>query len=208
MKLAIVGSGNMAKAIGSRAAQNGVEVLFATRDVSDANAAAAAVGHGAKAGSLADALGFDLILLATPFGAASDVVASLGGAQGKTLIDISNPLAADYMSLTIGHTTSAGEELAKLAPKARVVKAFNSVFASVLQSGDAQIGGQGVQVFVAGDDSSAKGEVSALVKVMGFEAVDVGALSNSRYLEPLTELLIQMAYGRGLGTGIAFKLLK
>ena len=117
--------------------------------------------------------------------------------------DISNPLTSDYMGLTIGHSTSAAEEIAKAVPGAHVVKAFNTVFAQVLQEGPEFADGNVVPVFYAGDDPAAKNQVKELIESTGFAAVDAGPLRNARYLEPLAGLNIYFGYGAGQGTAIA-----
>ena len=123
--------------------------------------------------------------------------------DGKVVVDVTNPLTADYMGLTVGHTTSAAEEIAKAVPNAHVVKAFNTVFASVLAEGASLGGGKTVPVFVASDDAPAKATVSEIARSIGFDVVGAGALKNARYLEPLAGLNIYLGYGAGLGTNIA-----
>ena len=93
-------------------------------------------------------------------------------------------------------------EIARALPGARVVKAFNTVFAQVLDEG-ARLDGQPVPVFVAGDDPGAKLAVAGIAQSMGFDVIDAGALKNARYLEPLAGLNIYLGYGAKLGTGIA-----
>ncbi|MFV0475441.1 MAG: NADPH-dependent F420 reductase [Pikeienuella sp.] len=128
-----------------------------------------------------------------------------GALAGKVVIDITNPLAQDFMSLTIGHETSAGEELARALPGAHVIKAFNTIFASVLA--DHAAGKRcTLPVFIAGDDEGAVDKVAGLVSETGLQAIRAGALSNSRYLEPMTELMIQFGYGLGHGDRIGFSL--
>ena len=99
-------------------------------------------------------------------------------------------------------TTSAVEEIQKLAPAAKVVKAFNTVFAFVLQAGS-MAAGSPVTVFVAGDDADARKSVSDLAASVGLEAIETGGLASARYLEPLAGLNIALAYGLGHGTDIA-----
>ena len=106
------------------------------------------------------------------------------------------------MGLTIGHSTSAAEEIARAIPGALVVKAFNTVFAPVLAAGP-ELDGNQVQVFFATDSERARETVHALIDSIGFKAVDAGGLKNARYLEPLAGLNIYFGYGAGLGTSIA-----
>jgi predicted dinucleotide-binding enzyme len=150
----------------------------------------------------------DLVILAVPYGSAlalAEDPAVCAALLGKTVIDITNPLAPDYMSLTVGHTSSAGEEIARRLPGAKVVKAFNTIFADVLK-----LRAAGCQVadtvLVASDHEDASHTVMALVKTFGLDAVDAGPLSNARYLEPMVEQLIQLAYGKGRGSKIGFSL--
>ena len=120
---------------------------------------------------------------------------------GKVLVDISNPISADYKTLVIGHTTSAAEEIQALAPEAIVVKAFNTIFAQLLPAEARQ--GKTLQVFVASDDEAAKGQVSGLAQSVGFEAVNAGSLSNSRFIEPIGEMNIHFGYFLGKGPVVA-----
>ena len=119
------------------------------------------------------------------------------------VIDITNPLTADYMGLTLGYSTSAAEEIARAVPEAEVVKAFNTLFAQVLSDGADFGNGQTASVFVASDSERAKQTARALAESMGFKTVDAGGLKNARYLEPLAGLNIYLGYGAGLGTSIA-----
>jgi predicted dinucleotide-binding enzyme len=145
----------------------------------------------------------DVLVLATSFNDAVPALAALGDISGKTVIDITNPLTADYMGLTIGHSTSAAEQIADALPGIKVVKAFNTLFAPVLSAGADLGNGQTASVFVAADDVAAKQTVQALATELGFSVVDAGTLKNARYLEPLAGLNIYFGYGAGLGTNIA-----
>jgi predicted dinucleotide-binding enzyme len=102
-----------------------------------------------------------------------ETIRAAGDLTGKILVDISNPITEDFKGLLIGHTTSAAEEIQKLAPGAKVVKAFNTIFAELLPA-EAREGRAPVQVFVAGDDEAAKKAVSDVVAKGGFEPVDSG----------------------------------
>ncbi len=145
----------------------------------------------------------DVVIVATPYAQAADALRALGDLRGKTVIDITNPLTTDYMGLTIGHATSAAKEIAKTVPGAEVVKAFNTVFAQVLQQGADFGSGHTVPVFFAGDSARAKETVDMLIKSIGFSPVDAGPLRNARYLEPLAGLNIYFGYDAGKGTSIA-----
>jgi predicted dinucleotide-binding enzyme len=148
----------------------------------------------------------DVIILAVPFGALDEVARTAGEAlAGKTVVDVTNALGPD-MNLAVGHTTSGAEELQKKLPRARVVKAFNTVFAQHMDSG--RIGDQRLGAFVAGDDAQAKATVLALAGDIGFDAVDAGPLRSARLLEPMALLNIQLGYVQKLGLKIGFKLLR
>jgi predicted dinucleotide-binding enzyme len=180
-----------------------VAVTFGTRDAAKGEQAAAAIGKGVRVASVREAAArADVVVLAVPYAQAANAIREAGGLADKIVVDITNPPTADYMGLTIGHTTSAAEEIQKLVPRAKVVKAFNTVFAQVLAAGS-RIGGKPVSVFIAGDDEAATKAVGDIVARAGFEAVQVGALKFARYLEPLGGLNIVLGYGRGFGTAIA-----
>ena len=202
MKVAIIGTGNMGAGLAATLAVAGHEVSIGARDLVKAAALADKIGHGAVGGGIAAAAKLaDVVILALPFGAAAEAIKLAEDLAGKIVVDISNPISADFKELVIGHTTSAAEEIQKLAPQARVVKAFNTIFAQLLAPGSRQ--GKSLQVFVAGDDASAKAAVSELAKSAGFEAVEAGPLTNSRFLEPIGEMNIHFGYFLGKGPAVA-----
>ena len=210
MKLGVIGSGNIGKAIGSWAAKLGYEVTFSAKNEAGAKAAAQAAGHSAKAANVRVAVETsDLVLLAVPYGAVKGVLTEISPLlHGKTLIDATNALSADFSSLTLGFTTSAAEEIAKLVPDAHVVKAFNTVFAQVYASQNPKIQGKSISVFVAGDNKEATEKVQTLITKMGFDVVNAGPLKSARNIEPLAMLNISLGYGQGLGTSMGFTLLR
>ena len=203
MKVTVIGAGNMGSAFVKQLVRAGHQVSVTARDSAKA-AQVAAANPGAKAVATAGAgAGADAVVLATGYGDAAGALQAAGVQQGQVVIDITNPLSADYMGLTLGHSTSAAEEIAKAVPGAELVKAFNTVFAQVLAEGSDFGNGRKVTVFVASDSARAKQTASALAESMGFEIVDAGGLKNARYLEPLAGLNIYLGYGAGLGTAIA-----
>lgn len=203
MNISILGTGNMASGLAVLFAKAGHQVTLASRDPSEARSVATKLGNniqGAPLDTAADSA--EIVVLAVPFDAAADVIKASGGLADKIVIDITNPMTADFSALTLGHTTSAAEEIQKLAPAAKVVKAFNTVFASVLQNGG-KVAGQSTTVFVASDDAEAREQVVALATSAGFKTLETGGLASARYLEPVGGLNIALAYGLGHGTDIA-----
>lgn len=190
MKIGIFGDGNVGSALARGLERAGHEVR--------------AVGND-SAGIRDTATSAELVVVAVPFGAIDDVVKAAGELlAGKTVVDATNALDAD-MNLAVGFTTSGAEELQKKLPRSRVVKAFNTVFAQQMESGN--LAGQRLTAFVAGDDETARKQVIELARGIGFDPVDSGPLKNARLLEPLAYLNIQLGYGLGMGTQIGFKLL-
>lgn len=205
MKITVIGAGNMGSAFVKQLSRAGHQVSVTARHSEKAKALAAAnVGVSAVAIGDGDAAASsEVFILATGYGDAVNALQSVGDLTGKVVIDITNPLTADYMGLTLGYSTSAAEEIAQALPGASVVKAFNTVLAQVLAEGADFGRGQTVPVFIAGDDEHAKATTKALAESIGFKTVDAGSLKNARYLEPLAGLNIYLAYGAGLGTSIA-----
>jgi hypothetical protein len=203
MNISILGTGNMAKGLAGVFAAAGYSVVLGSRDAARAANVAREVGASVAGADLKTAAErADVVVLAVPYGAAAETVAAAGGLGGKTVVDITNPLTDDYTGLTLGHTTSAAEEIQKLAPRAKVVKAFNTIFASVLAAGG-KAAGETATVFIAGDDADATATVERVAAKAGFAPLQVGRLAVARYLEPLGGLNIALGYGRGLGTDIA-----
>lgn len=203
MKITVIGAGNMGAAFTGQLTRAGHSVRVTARDIDKARTLAAA-HPGAIAVAPAEALGdSEVVVVATYYADAVPALRSLGSIAGKVIIDITNPVSADFMSLTIGHDTSAAEQIAKAFPDAALVKAFNTLFAQVLTDGPAFAGGAVAPVFYASDSAPAKQVVRTLIEGLGFKPVDAGQLRNARYLEPLGGLNIFFGYGAGLGTGIA-----
>jgi 8-hydroxy-5-deazaflavin:NADPH oxidoreductase len=189
-KIGIIGDGNVGSALARGLKRAGHDVRAVGKDKTAIREAASRA---------------DVVLLAVPFGAIDEVVEDISSfVEGKTLIDVTNALDAN-MSLAVGFTTSGGEELQKKLPKARVVKAFNTVFAQHMDSG--RLGDKPLTAFAAADDNGAKQKVLELARGIGFDAVDAGPLKNARLLEPLGFFNIQLGYVLGLGTQIGFELL-
>jgi NADPH-dependent F420 reductase len=210
MKLAIIGSGNIGKSIGKWASKVGYEVIFSSKNNEHAKEAAKLSGNNAKYGSVKEAVEMaDIVLLAIPYGAVKEVLSENKSVlKGKILIDATNALNSDYSDLILGFTTSAAEEIQKAVPEARVVKAFNTVFAHVYNSQNPVIEGKKVSVFYASDNNDGKAKVAELITKMGFDAVDCGSIKAARNLEPLAMLNISLGYGLGHGTSIGFSLLR
>ncbi|NML72696.1 NAD(P)-binding domain-containing protein [Rhizobium sp. S-51] len=200
MKVSIIGTGNMGSGFANQLVKAGHSVTVSGRDA--AKAAALAAASGAGIGNAASAAVADVIILATGFDTAADALKSLGDLSGKIVVDVTNPLTADYMGLTIGHSTSAAEQIAAAVPGVTLVKGFNTLFAPLLAAGP-RLGDDKVPVFLASDDAAAKQIVGDLARSIGFAVVDAGPLKNARYLEPLAGLNIYLGYGAGLGTAIA-----
>jgi NADPH-dependent F420 reductase len=205
MRIAIIGTGNVGSALGTRWTQRGHEVVFGSRDPSGAKAQKLSAATGAGVAGIREAVAdAAVVVLATPWDAAQESIVAAGDLTGKIVLDATNPL--QNMQLALGHTTSAAEQVAAWADGATVVKAFNSTGAGNMLNPD--YAGQKPTMFICGDDTGAKQIVSGLTEEIGFEAVDAGPLISARYLEPLAGLWITLAYAQGLGPNIAFKLLR
>jgi 8-hydroxy-5-deazaflavin:NADPH oxidoreductase len=205
MRIAIIGTGNVGSALGTRWTQRGHEVVFGSRDPSNPKVQKLLAATGAGAASIRDAVAdASVVVLATPWDATQSSIAAAGDLSGKILLDATNPL--QNMKLALGLTTSGAERVASWARGAAVIKAFNSTGAGNMLTPD--YAGQKPTMFICGDDAGAKQVVSGLAEEIGFEAVDAGALTLARYLEPLAGLWIELAYAQGLGPNIAFKLLR
>ena len=198
--IAIIGLGNMGKGLAKRLAGK-ADLVLASRDSAAATAFAATLPAGVivldQAAAVAKA---DIVVLALPFATALETAAD-PALSGKVVVDISNPVKADFSGLTIGHTTSAAEQLQAAGPGAKVVKAFNTIFAGLFDLPATETAN--VPVFVAGNDEAAVAAVAQLVALAGFAVEKTGGIDAARLLEPLGMLNIRFGYGLGHGTAIA-----
>lgn len=203
MRIAVVGAGNVGKAVGRKWAAAGHDVRYGVRNPADAKHAGLTVAPVAEAVRDASA-----ILLATPWNGTEAAIRSAGDLSGKLVLDSTNPLAPgpDGYSLAVGHTTSGGEMVAGWAKGAAVFKTLN-------QTGFANMGDSGGYplppvMFFAGDDQHHRADVASLLRDLGFDPVDAGPLRNARLLEPLAMLWIDLAMKRGQGRNAAFALMR
>ena len=203
MNILLLGAGNMGSAFARRFADAGHRVRLAATSLDKAQAVAAGIPGATGVDAAGRAADADVVLVATPYEQARAALATAGPLDGKVVIDITNPLTADFAGLSIGHDTSAAEEIAKAFPQAEVAKAFNTLFAQVIADNAPFANGQVAPAFVASDSARAKATATALAESIGLDTIDAGPLKNARYLEPLAGLNIHLGYGAGLGTGIA-----
>jgi predicted dinucleotide-binding enzyme len=193
MKVAIIGAGNVGKALGRSIGAAGHDVVLASTGES-AKAAAKEIGGAATAATVMDAVrGADLVVFAVPYPAA-----------GKIVIDATNPVAPGMSGLATAPGTSAAEEIARWLPDAAVVKAFNTLFASV--QGDPDTHGERLDALFATDDPRARETVGALLEAMGFRPVWVGGLARARQLEELGFLNISLQLAAGGAWNTTFRL--
>jgi 8-hydroxy-5-deazaflavin:NADPH oxidoreductase len=202
MQVTIIGTGNMARGIGSRVLAGGHDLTVVGKDFERAEAVAADI---AGAGTVKTAVSGDpieghVVVLAVYYpdalGAAEQYADQLAG---KVVVDITNPVNESFDGLMVPPDGSATEELAALAGRARWVKAFNTTFAIPLKSGT--VAGHKLDVLLAGDDADAKGKVAALARDGGLNPIDVGPLKRARELEAAG--LLHMGVQNELGSGFA-----
>ena len=209
MNIGIVGSGKVGSGLGKLWAQKGHKVIFSFSRNPEKLKALAGTNQNASTGSPAEAVQrSEIILLSVRWETIGEAMKAAGPLQGKVLIDCTNPINEDLTGLAIGQTSSAAEEIAKMAAGAKVVKAFNTVFADIYHSESRLFGSRMATMFYCGDDEDAKKTVVRLIREAGLEPTDAGPLKSSRYLEPLAMLMIQLGYGQGMGTNIAMNLIR
>jgi hypothetical protein len=209
MKIAMIGTGRVGAVLGRRWAEAGHQVVFGSRrpDTDDVRALVASAGSTASASPPAEAAAAaDVVVLATPGNAAEAVVSDLGDLDGKVLIDCTNPILPGLAGLSVGTDDSAAERIARAAPGARVVKAFNTTGSTNME--DPVYEGGRLAMFVCGDDAGAKGVATELAAALGFEVIDSGPLTSARWLEPMAMLWVTLAYGLGNGPDFGFAVLR
>ena len=200
MEITIIGTGNMARGIATRALAGGNDVTLLGTATEKAQALAAELPGQVSTGQVGDALAGEVVVLAVWYQAVGDVLDRYGDQlDDKVVVDITNPVDPEtYAPLTIA-AGSVAQEIAAKVPGARVVKAFNTTFAGTLVGG--AVGGQPLDVLIAGDDADAKAAVQQLVADGGQRPIDVGPLALAHNLEALGYL--HMGVQQSLGTNYA-----
>ena len=185
--ISIIGAGNMAAAIGTRAVKHGHTVELMSRDAAKAQALADQIGDGVTVGTFGARPAGDIVIVAVLYGGAVGAVASYGDAlAGKILVDISNPFNADASGLVT--TSSAAQEIAATAPEsAHIVKALNTIFGHVLAKGTP------LDAFIAGDSAEAKATVATFLESLELRTLDAGGLQAASILESAGLLLMGLA---------------
>jgi predicted dinucleotide-binding enzyme len=204
VNVTIIGTGNMARAIGMRLVAGGHRVTVFGKEVGAAEEVVDELdaGGSAEARRSGDPIDDDVVVLAVYFPDAMAFVEEYGDSlSGKVVADITNPVNETY-DLVTPPDSSAAQELAAKAGGARFVKAFNTTFANTLRGGE--VAGQSLDVFLAGDDEDAKSTVATLVQDGGMRPVDAGGLRRARELEAagLLHMSVQETLGTGFGSAL------
>lgn len=213
MNVLIIGVGNMGRGIATRLANSNATLIIHDVDAEKAEALATELtgnSGGARVSvTTAPATAVatsDVVILASWYAVNLETARSLGAAlAGKIVVDISNPLNENYDGLVTEPGTSAAENIrAELPTDTKLLKAFNTTFAGTLVSGE--VAGQPLDVYIAGDDDSAKATLADLVRAGGLNPIDVGALERARQLEAMGFLGITLQFRLNTGFGTAWKL--
>jgi 8-hydroxy-5-deazaflavin:NADPH oxidoreductase len=214
MNIGIIGSGKMGSGLGKIWAKAGHQVIFSySRDENKLRQLAASAGETAKVGTPEVAVAeSDVIVLAVWAPTLEEVFRSAGSLDGKIIITCVSALQPDFTGQTIGLATdlkiSIAETIQKLAPKAKVIEAFNTTFAEIIASDSRQFADDHPSIFYCGDDADAKAIVAGLIQECGYEAVDAGKLIVARSLETLATAWVQFAVASQLFPNLGLKALR
>jgi len=214
MKIGIIGSGAVAQSLGDAFIKEGDEVMLGSREPSkEAMVKWKAAHAGSRTGSFSDAAAFgELLVLATAGHGAAEAIkaAGLKNLEGKTIIDVTNPIAAappekGVLKFSTTLDSSLMEQLQKLAPGANFVKAFNSVGNTLMYK--PSFNGIRPTMFICGNNEAAKKKVGSILERFGWETEDMGAVESARAIEPLCMLWCIPGFLKNQWSH-AFKLLK
>lgn len=216
MNIGVLGTGDVGKVLSAGFKAAGNEVMIGTRDPSSGKLTdwLAQAGKGVQVGTFGRAAAFgEVIVFAIGWAHAKAVIdlANPVNFKGKVVMDTSNPLSFEQQGqppvLALGHTDSAGEQVQRWLPGARVVKWFNIVGNPHMVKPD--FGGNKPDMFICGNDAAAKATAGKLAQQLGWPPViDLGDISKSRYLEPLAMVWITHFFNTGFNGNHAFKLLR
>jgi predicted dinucleotide-binding enzyme len=213
MKIGVLGSGDVGKALARGFVARGHEVMISSREPEKLRDFVDEQNDRAKAGTFEDAARFgEVVVIATLFSGTKQAIDRAGSANfaGKTVIDCTNPLKFEegkMPELSIGFDNSAGEEVQRWLPGAKVVKAFNIIGNQFMV--DPKFPSGPPTMFIAGNDADAKKTVTQLIESLGWQGAvsDLGGIEESRYLEPMC--IVWVHYGIRNGSwDHAFKMLR
>jgi predicted dinucleotide-binding enzyme len=203
MRIGILGTGRMGSTLGRLWVQVGHQVCFGSRTPQKAQLLAESIGPTSTGGSYADAAAFgDVVLLATRWAGVPEALQAAGALTDKVLIDCTLPIV--NREKAIDGNTSGAEEIAHLAPGAKVVKAFNTIHYEHFGAARFETP---ITAFYCGDDPAAKAITAELAADLGVEPMDAGPLFLAGFLEDMGLLYIYLSFAQGYGPTIAFKLL-
>jgi hypothetical protein len=210
MRVAIIGSGSVGTGLAKvwSAPDSGHSVVIGSRSPESERLVGliAEIGNGVEVAGLAESVvGADVIVLAVPWSAAEVSIEALGDVSGRVIIDATNPFVKG-LNLGLGLTDSGGEQVARWAVGAQVVKALNIVDARLLDG--RKLDDREISIPICGDDADAKKVTGDLIGELGFDVIDAGKLEISRLLEPLCLLMIRLSMKKSLGAEIGFRVLR
>ncbi|NVM36386.1 MAG: NAD(P)-binding domain-containing protein [Candidatus Lokiarchaeota archaeon] len=207
MKIGLLGTGKLGSTLGKIWAEKGHIIMFGSRDPQKAKKLANSIGFDASGGTYEEVAKFgDVIILAVPWSGAKESIKMAGDLVGKIIVDSTTTAAPHLGGPLKAHAPSAAAKVAKWAVGAKVIKAVHTIGVESLNK--LQFGSQQASLFICGDYLDAKSKVKQLGLDLGFDVIDAGSLTNARLIEPLAMLWIELAYKQGMGTDIAFKLLR
>jgi predicted dinucleotide-binding enzyme len=213
MKVGILGSGDVGKALANGFIKHGYEVMVGTRSPEKLSGWKAKTGKNARVGSFVETAAFGELLVLAAKGTAAKETLKIAGAEhlkGKTIIDTTNPIAEappekGVLKFFTSLDNSLMEQLQAAYPAARFVKAFSSVGNALMVNPD--FGGIKPTMFICGNDANAKKDTGKILGQFGFEVEDLGGVEAARAIEPLCILWCIPGFLRNQWTH-AFKLLK
>lgn len=195
MRIAIIGSGNVGKALASSSVRAGHEVTISSKNAEKAKEAAESVGANAAADNVEAVKDADIVIIAVQYEKLGEVFRGLGSSvDGKVVVDATNHINTENPGEVLGATSNA-EEIQNRHPKVRVVKAFNYSFSA--RMADPKVDGIHLDGFVAGDDEAAKDKVLELMRSIGFRPIDAGPLVMARALEAMGLLIVMLQIRNG-----------
>jgi hypothetical protein len=208
MRIAVVGMGTAGSVLGRRWAEAGHAVTFCVRDPEMPEKREAAKKAEAAIGPVSEADTAEVVLLAVPWRAVPETLRAAGELAGRVVLDCTNPVNAVFTDLTPPPLGSAGLEIARLVPRAHVVKIFNTNGSTNMADPDYGGGGHKVSMFYAGDDAGANRIAAELAAQIGFEPIELGGLKYSRLLEAMAMTWIVLARQRGFGRDFAIDVVR